>query len=196
MKKRNIIIIAALIVVIAVIAVLVLTKPAAQPESADNTGKQSEQSEKKNDGQSENQPDIKPAPLPESETQTVIIDKDKDQKITAVLGVTEVSDDVDDTPSDKKPGKTSEPTSAPVNTAKPDPTPTPSDVPLPSDPSKLKYEEFYALSPEQKDDFLHSFESYDAFYDWLIDAQAKFTKEYPDIEIGTDGTIDLSKLKK
>ena len=65
----------------------------------------------------------------------------------------------------------------------------------PSPYKNLKWEEFYALSSEEKDAYKNSFDSKDAFFDWMIDAQNKFTKEHPDIEIGADGTIDLSKLK-
>ncbi len=77
---------------------------------------------------------------------------------------------------------------------KPGSSPEPTAAPMPEEPAKCSYEVFYALSPEQKDAFLHSFESYDAFYEWLVAAQAEFAKLHPEIEIGPDGTIDLSKL--
>lgn len=72
--------------------------------------------------------------------------------------------------------------------------PEPSSVPLPEDLNTFGYAEFHALSPEQKDEFLHSFEDYEAFYNWYVAAQAAFVKEHPDIEIGPDGSIDLSEL--
>ena len=80
-------------------------------------------------------------------------------------------------------------TSKPIATAKPS---TPSgDI----TPGSLKWEEFYALSSEAKDAYLHSFKDYDAFYEWMIAAQAQFKIDHPDIEIGPNGSIDLSKLK-
>lgn len=62
-----------------------------------------------------------------------------------------------------------------------------------TEPGKMTYETFYALSPEQKDEYLNSFESYGDFFLWLIAAQEEFRQEHPEIEIGPDGTIDLSK---
>lgn len=58
----------------------------------------------------------------------------------------------------------------------------------------LKWEEFYALSAEQKDAYLESFGDYQKFYDWMVKAQEQFKTEHPTIEIGADGSIDLSKL--
>ena len=58
----------------------------------------------------------------------------------------------------------------------------------------LKWEEFYALSAEQKDAYLNSFGDYQKFFDWMVAAQEQFKTEHPTIEIGPDGSIDLSKL--
>lgn len=62
-------------------------------------------------------------------------------------------------------------------------------------PGSLKWEEFYALSSEAKDAYLHSFDSYDSFFNWMVEAQAQFKVDHPDIEIAPNGSIDLSKLK-
>ena len=62
-------------------------------------------------------------------------------------------------------------------------------------PGSLKWEEFYALSSEAKDAYLHSFDNYDDFFNWMIAAQAQFKIDHPDIEIAPNGSIDLSKLK-
>jgi len=62
--------------------------------------------------------------------------------------------------------------------------------------SKLTWEEFYALSPEEKDKYLESFPNYGDFVLWMKDAQAQFRKDYPEIEIGADGSVDLSKILK
>ena len=58
----------------------------------------------------------------------------------------------------------------------------------------LKWEEFYALSATQKDAYMESFGDYQKFYDWMVKAQEQFKTEHPTIEIGPDGSIDLSKL--
>lgn len=60
----------------------------------------------------------------------------------------------------------------------------------------LKWEEYQALSNLEKDEYLHSFGDYEKFYEWMIAAQETFTKEHPEIEIGPDGTIDISKLQQ
>lgn len=172
MKKRSIIIIAVLVIAVIVAAVLIFAKPAAQPETADETGKQTDVEAKSTE------------PMPEPTTQTVIIDEDK--KITAKLGVETVSDE----PKDDKPSQ------EPTSTSTPEVTPPPTEIIIPDDPQMLSYEDFYALAPDKKDEFLHSFENYDLFYEWLVDAQAKFTKEHPDIEIGPNGSIDLSQLQR
>lgn len=77
---------------------------------------------------------------------------------------------------------------------KPDSKPdTPTDTPDAS--QDLKWEEFYALSPEQKDAYLDSFDDYEKFFSWMTKAQERFKTEHPEAEIGPDGSIDLSKLK-
>ncbi len=85
----------------------------------------------------------------------------------------------DGNPTDNKPADT-----------KPD---TPSDTPDAS--QDLKWEEYYALSPEQQDAYFDSFSDYKEFQKWMKKAQEQFKEEHPTIEIGADGTIDLSKLK-
>ena len=78
--------------------------------------------------------------------------------------------------------------------SKPDTKPdTPSDAPDAS--QDLKWEEYCALSPQQRDAYFDSFGDYKEFYNWLVKAQERFKTEHPTIEIGADGTIDLSKLK-
>ena len=58
----------------------------------------------------------------------------------------------------------------------------------------MKWEEFYALSATQKDAYVESFDDYEKFFDWMVKAQEQFKTEHPTIEIGPDGSIDLSKL--
>ena len=89
----------------------------------------------------------------------------------------------DNKPADNKPADT-----------KPDTKPdTPTDTPDAS--QDLKWEEFYALTPEQRDAYFDSFSDYKEFYNWMVKAQERFKTEHPTIEIGADGTIDLSKLQ-
>lgn len=98
-----------------------------------------------------------------------------------VVDSADVGDDISwvepDNKSDTKPNKPS------GNTDTPDAS------------QNLKWEEFYALSAEQKDAYLNSFGDYEKFYNWMKKAQAEFKTDHPDIEIGADGSIDLSKLK-
>lgn len=185
MKKRNIIIIAVLVIALIVAAVLIFAKPDAQPESADKPESTSE---------------IKTfEPTATPETQTIIIDKDKE--ITATIGVEAIDEEIEDELPSETPGSSGKP-DKPANSPKPEatptptPTPTPTDAPLPEKSGTLKYEEFYALSPEQMDAYKDSFGSMDEFYNWLVAAQEQFTKEHPDMEMGPDGSIDLSKLQK
>lgn len=76
---------------------------------------------------------------------------------------------------------------------KPDNPNTEPDTPNAS--QDLKWEEYYVLSPEQRDAYFDSFSDYKEFQKWMTKAQEQFRTEHPDIEIGADGTIDLSKLK-
>lgn len=121
-----------------------------------------------------------PEPLPEPGT--VVLDPEKG--ISATFGVAE---------GDAEEVEEEEPTATPTPTAAPSPTASPTPVPVPEDPAQTAYELFYAMSPEQKDAFLNSFESYEAFYEWLVAAQAEFKEKHPDIEIGPGGVIDLSE---
>lgn len=98
-------------------------------------------------------------------------------------GVTDSPFTDDNAPTDTKPADT-----------KPDTEPdTKPDTPNAS--QDLKWEEFYALSPEQKDAYLDSFDDYEKFFRWMTKAQERFKTEHPEAEIGPDGSIDLSKLK-
>lgn len=93
----------------------------------------------------------------------------------------------DDKPTDNKPADTKP-------DSKPDTEPdTKPDTPDAS--QDLKWEEYYALTPEQQDAYFDSFSDYKEFQKWMKKAQEQFKEEHPTIEIGADGSIDLSKLK-
>lgn len=176
MKKRNIIIIA-LVIAVLIAAVLLLVKPGAQSESKEPSA-QAKASEK----QTEKQTNTKPATsLPESGT--VYLDENK--KISASFGVAEGDGAIEEEDEPENVQASEKPETE--NKLPP--------VPMPEEPAKSSYEEFYALSPEQKDEFMHSFDSLDDFYDWLTAAQAEFKNLHPEIEIGPGGVIDLSKLR-
>ncbi|MDO4983936.1 MAG: hypothetical protein Q4E35_10370, partial [Eubacteriales bacterium] len=66
----------------------------------------------------------------------------------------------------------------------------------PSAPETVtQYEWFMSLSAAEKDAFMDSFGSMEAFYQWLVTAQAEYESRQPEaIEIKPGETIDLSKL--
>ena len=147
MKKRNIIILIALLAVAVIVAVLLIGKPASTGEPAEQPAEQSQ---------------------PEQQTQPA------GEKTTPAANEKNETEEQDE------------------KSEEPDPSPTP--TPWGEEPAKTSYELFMDLSPELKDEFLHSFDDYDAFYDWLVAAQAEYSSLHPEIEIGADGVIDLSKL--
>lgn len=107
-------------------------------------------------------------------------------------GVEESTFEDDNTSSDKKTTNNKPADTKPDS--KPDTEPdTKPDTPDAS--QNLKWEEYYALSPEQRDAYFDSFGDYKEFQKWMKKAQEQFKTEHPDIEIGPDGSIDLSKLK-
>ena len=125
------------------------------------------------------QPESSTAPV---ESVTYKVDGEHGASFEVQMGVEEgkIDEEGEDEPST---------TAKPIATAKPY---------VPSGditPGSLKWEEFYALSSEAKDAYLHSFDNYDDFFNWMIAAQAQFKIDHPDIEIAPNGSIDLSKLK-
>lgn len=164
MKKKNIIIIVLALVIVAAIVLTVVLCSGA------DSGKQSVKGSKSD---------------PALEPGTAYLDKDKQTSVT--VGVAESDGDREEEDVDGPAASQSSSSSS-----APQPTATP--VPMPEDPEKCSYELFCALSPEQKDEFLNSFESYDAFYEWLIAAQEEYKTQHPDVEIGPGGVIDLSEI--
>lgn len=211
MKKRILILVAALVIVGIAVAVLIPKAPKTKPEEETlqndfmieplDPGK-----EEKSDPSEEEKPSEteepgtteEEEPLPESGT--AYIDKENDVSVTIGVAVGDGIREEEETEPSHSGGQSSsseEPTDPdqPEQPEQPEQGgETPSDPPVTPEGKTLKYEEFYALSPEQKDAYLNSFADYGAFYEWLIVAQQQFTKEHPDIEIGPGGSIDLSKL--
>lgn len=208
MKKRILILVAALVIVGIAVAVLIPKAPKTKPEEETlqndfmieplDPGK-----EEKSDPSEEEKPSEteepgtteEEEPLPESGT--AYIDKD----VSVTIGVAEGDGNwEEEEPEPSHSGGQSSSSEEPTDPDQPEQEQpeqggeTPSDPPVTPEGKTLKYEEFYALSPEQKDAYLNSFADYGAFYEWLIVAQQQFTKDHPDIEIGPGGSIDLSKL--
>lgn len=63
-----------------------------------------------------------------------------------------------------------------------------------NNPAPMKWEEFYALSPTEKDAYKNSYKSMDDFIDWVTEAQEQYKTEHPDKELGPGGEIDWSDL--
>ena len=67
----------------------------------------------------------------------------------------------------------------------------PDDTQLPA-PGELDYLGFYALTEDQQDAYIESFESLAAFNKWFNEARAEYESQLPEDEI-IDGEIDLDK---
>lgn len=55
------------------------------------------------------------------------------------------------------------------------------------------YEQYENMSAAQQREFMESFDSVDAFFDWYNKAKDEHDAQHPDIEIG-NGAVDLDKL--
>ena len=64
-----------------------------------------------------------------------------------------------------------------------------------TEPKELTYEEYSALTPEEKYEYLNSFATVQDFLDWYNAAKAKYDEEQnkDDIEIGEGGSVDIGK---
>jgi len=88
-------------------------------------------------------------------------------------------------------------TEAPAETPAVEPTATQSPeesaaaVAEKTDGGATTYEQFLALTPNEQDAFMQSFESMDAFTAWLVAAQEAYTAGMDIEEIGVDGVISI-----
>ena len=57
----------------------------------------------------------------------------------------------------------------------------------------MTYEEYMALDGKEQEEYMKSFSSIDAFFDWYNDAKDTYEKENPSIEVG-DGPIDMNEI--
>lgn len=103
-----------------------------------------------------------------------------------------------------EPVKPSEPVPPPETTVPPETT-TPPETSLPTepdqpsepperDPSDYTYEEYNAMSAQERQAFTRRFESIAAFWDWYDAAKAQYDSTRETIEIGGGDGIDLGDL--
>ena len=66
------------------------------------------------------------------------------------------------------------------------------------DPNKkaedVTWEEYEAMTGEQRQAHYEKFASPEAYLKWMTDAKAAYEKSHPTIDVGKDGTIDIGKL--
>lgn len=56
-----------------------------------------------------------------------------------------------------------------------------------------EYEKYMNMSGAEQKAFMESFDSIEAFFAWLNQAQAEYEALHPEIEVGSGGTVDLTK---
>lgn len=93
---------------------------------------------------------------------------------------------------DAAPGKDDKPTQSETDKTESEEEETePTEETIPQELSD--YEKFHALSPAEQQEFVESFASIDAFFEWYNAAQEEYERNNPSIDVGS-GPIDLSKL--
>lgn len=71
------------------------------------------------------------------------------------------------------------------------PTPTPDTGKKPQD---CTWEEYQAMTGEERQAHFERFESPEAYLTWMNEAKAAYDKAHPTIEVGKDGTIDIGEI--
>ena len=102
-----------------------------------------------------------------------------------------------DVPKDVPPAQTEPTVTEPVVT-EPDETEPQQTQPNETEPvqvpeGEIDYETFVALDPAVQREYMESFESMDAFFEWYNAAKEAYEKAHPPIDVG-DGVIDLEDL--
>ena len=59
-----------------------------------------------------------------------------------------------------------------------------------SGPVEIGYEEFQSMSPKEQQEYMESFPSIEAFFEWYNEAKERYLEENPPIDID-DGNVDL-----
>lgn len=120
-----------------------------------------------------------------------------------VPGVMLVPDDFWDETEPAKEETVSEETEAAEQTELTEPTEeqpaeTVPETSVPAEPAETvakttEYEWFHALSGEEQEAYMDSFDSIAAFFEWYNAAKAEYEELHPSIEVG-DGNIDLGQI--
>ena len=56
---------------------------------------------------------------------------------------------------------------------------------------ETEYEKYMSMSGAEQKAYMESFGSIEAFFNWLQDAKAEYEAAHPDIEIGSDGKVEI-----
>lgn len=62
------------------------------------------------------------------------------------------------------------------------------------DTNSMSYDDYMSMGAEEQGNYMDSFGSTDAFFDWLHSAKEEHDAQNPEIEVG-DGSIDLGDLE-
>lgn len=125
---------------------------------------------------------------------------DEPEETTEVTRATEETKSQDrNSDSSVEPTEAPQPTDPkPTEPTKPTETTDPTEGTKPaedesSDGNLTEYEQFQNMSPEQQQAYMESFESIEAFFEWLNEAKEAYEKANPPIEVGS-GIIDIGAI--
>jgi len=192
-KKKIVYIISALLVVVLVV-VLLCVKPSAKDSIvlSDNNGESDliENSDINvstvNKDKAKESPNVSPTPSANSSTSTNVKDKNP---VSTEITVSYVDESGTQLRDDSAPSVVIPTT----NPAAPSSGNSGAEISV-SNPNEMTWEAFCILTPEQKDEFMNSFDSIEDFIAWMNHAQEVYYKDHPAIELGEDGVIDLGQL--
>ena len=127
------------------------------------------------------------APLPESSTSgsdAVQVEESSESKEPpSTLGMNDQSVDVN-------PENATE-SEDPLIVANEDDSQAGTIISITPDTAWTAWDDFLALSPEEQDAFMHSFENLDAFTEWMVAAQKEWAAAHPTEEIGPGDVIHI-----
>ena len=67
-------------------------------------------------------------------------------------------------------------------------------VSTPFIPDPITYEEYEAMTPEERSNYYDAFENYEDFFAWYNAAKEKYDEDHKLPEIGEDGEIDIGDI--
>ena len=83
----------------------------------------------------------------------------------------------------------------PTEETKPSKPETPTEPAAPTEGNNtMSYDDYMSMGAEEQGNYMDSFGSTDAFFDWLHSAKEEHDAQNPEIEVG-DGSIDLGDLE-